>query len=71
MFSFLKRSLRPGSGEPSSDAFAHTHAVDSNFAWTESASDLLHGADIVEFDGEFAATVFSEHFVEGPANPAR
>ncbi len=64
MFAFLKRPARHDRGERSTTSFAHTETVAEKPGWTDSASDLLKGADVVEYNGEFAATVFLEHFTD-------
>lgn len=69
MFAFLKRPARADLRQHASPGFAHTEAAADRPGWTDSASDLLKGADVVEYSGDFAATVILEHFAE-PA-PAR
>jgi len=64
MFAFLKRPARHDRGERSTTTFGHTEPMTGKPDWTDSASDLLKGADVVEYSGEFAATVFLEHFAE-------
>jgi hypothetical protein len=50
---------------------APTELADERVVWTDSASDLQKGADVVEFADEFAATVLLEHFAETSPAPAR
>jgi hypothetical protein len=70
MFAFLKRPAHTVLREHASPGFAHTEAAIDKPGWTDSASDLLKGADVVEYSGDFAATVILEHFAE-PASVAR
>ena len=64
MFAFLKRPARHDRGERSTTPFGRAETMTEKPGWTDSASDLLKGADVVEYSGDFAATVFLEHFAE-------
>jgi len=59
----MKRSRRSDAGDVST-AIARATVADETPGWTDSAGDLLKGTDIVEYSGDFAATVFLEHFAE-------
>ena len=61
MFAFLKRAARGEFAARRAVQFARTEFVDRP-GWTDSASDLFKGTEIVEYSGDFAATVFLEHF---------
>ena len=63
MFAFLKRAARAEFATRSAQ-FARTEIADIRPGWTDSASDLFKGTEIVEYSGDFAATVFLEHFSE-------
>jgi len=69
MFGFAKRP-RPAAraGHPA-DTGAAPSATAEHHGWNESAVDLRQGADVVEIDGDFAATVFLEHFDHGGPSP--
>ncbi len=60
MFAFLRRATRTEVAQRA--AFAPTQFADDHPGWTDSASDLFKGTEIVEYSGDFAATVFLEHF---------
>jgi len=67
MFSFLKRSpRRPAAAGRAAPAFAPTLVGEDYPPWNDSASELAQGAEIVEYDGDFAATVLLEHFSDHP-----
>jgi hypothetical protein len=70
MFAFLKRASRACPPASRAPAFAPTASESPRPGWTDSASELLEGTDIVEYSGDFAATVLLEHFAE-PAQPAQ
>lgn len=64
MFSFLKRTAPPPRPLPHAQAKAHRD-LDDDLGWMDSAGQLRSGAEVTEIDGDFAATVFLEHFPEG------
>ena len=62
MFAFLRRAARNQFGVRAAQ-FARTEFVDRP-GWTDSASDLFKGTEIIEYSGDFAATVLLEHFAD-------
>lgn len=63
MFAFLRRAARNQFGSRAAAQFARTEFVDRP-GWTDSASDLFKGTEIIEYSGDFAATVLLEHFTD-------
>lgn len=64
MFSSLRRGLRRAVAGQAGTAFAPTERADGGPDLTDSANDLFKGTEIVEYSGDFAATVIMEHFAE-------
>ena len=71
MLAFLRRVARGGFATRSAAQFARTEIADPRPGWTDSASDLFKGTEIIEYSGDFAATVLLEHFSDhAPAEAA-
>jgi len=64
MFAFLKRRPFLGRSRRRVPAPSQVAPFDERLAWNDSAAELEKGAEVVEYDGEFAATVLLEHFAE-------
>jgi len=70
MFGFAKRSRPASRAGQAADTGAARSVTAEHHGWNQSAVDLRQGADVVEIDNDFAATVFLEYFDGGGPQPA-